>query len=62
MDKIVRREFTGSWIIFAILALTGIGLPFALLYLLDNTMEIHTRVQDAEEAFEEIQQRRKELL
>ena len=62
MDKIVRREFTGSWTIFAILIFTGIGVPFALLYLVDNTVEIHTRVDDAEEAFAKIQSRRKALL
>ena len=62
MDKIVRREFTGSWTIFAILALTGIGVPFALLYLVDNTVEIHSRVEDAEEAFAKILAGRKALL
>lgn len=62
MDKIVRREFTGSWTIFAILCLIGIGLPFAVLYLIDNTVEIHTEVKDGEKAFAEIQAGRKTLL
>ena len=58
MDKIIRREFTGNWLIFGVLALTGLGLPFAVLYLIDNTVEIHTEVKDGEEAFEQIKRRR----
>jgi hypothetical protein len=62
MDKIVRREFTGSWTMFTILSLTGIGIPFAVLYLIDNIAEIHTEVKDGEEAFAQIQASRKGLL
>jgi hypothetical protein len=58
----VRREFTGSRTIFAILALTGIGVPFAVLYLVDNTVEIHTRVENGEEAFAKIQAGHKAVL
>jgi hypothetical protein len=54
MDKIVRREFTGSWLLFWVLCLTGIGLPIALLYLLDRTVEIHSNLPDAESALEKI--------
>jgi hypothetical protein len=54
MDKIVRREFTGSWLLFWALCLSGIGLPFALLYLLDRTVEIHSEFKDAESALEKI--------
>lgn len=57
MDKIIRREFTGSWLLFVILALTGIGLPFAVLYLINSTIEIHTSVKYGEEAFDQIKRR-----
>ncbi|HUL51801.1 MAG TPA: hypothetical protein VLT83_00195 [Opitutaceae bacterium] len=54
MDKIVRREFTGSWLLFWALCLTGIGLPIAVLYLLNRTVEIHTEIADAEAALDKI--------
>jgi hypothetical protein len=54
MDKIVRREFTGSWLLFWALCLSGIGLPLALLYLLARTVEIHTEFKDAESALDRI--------
>lgn len=57
MDKIIRREFTGSWLLFGALALTGIGLPFAVLYLINSTVEIHTEVKNGEEAFDQIRRR-----
>ncbi|HUJ42648.1 MAG TPA: hypothetical protein VLW52_03465 [Opitutaceae bacterium] len=57
MDKIVRREFTGSWLLFWALCLSGIGLPVALLYLLNRTVEIHTRIPDAEAAVDKIRAR-----
>lgn len=57
MDKIIRREFTGNWLLFGALALTGIGLPFAVLYLINSTVEIHTEIKDGEEAFEKIKSR-----
>lgn len=58
MDKIVRREFTGSWLLLTILALTGIGLPFAVIYLINGTIEIHTEVKNGEVAFAAIKARR----
>ena len=57
MDKIIRREFTGSWLLFGVLVLSGIGLPFAVLYVIDSTVEIHTAVKDGEEAFDQIRRR-----
>lgn len=36
MAKVVRYEFMGSWLIFWILFISGLGLPFAILYLLDR--------------------------
>jgi hypothetical protein len=58
MDKIVRREFRGNWLLFWVLCLTVIGLPLALLYLLNGTVEIHSECKDAETAIEKIRTRR----
>ena len=48
MDRITRYEFLGSPVLFAILTLTGVGIPFALLYLLNKTIAIEHQVEDAE--------------
>jgi hypothetical protein len=58
MDKIVRREFRGNWLLFWVLCLTVIGLPLALLYLLNGTVEIHSECKDAETTIEKIRTRR----
>lgn len=58
MDKIVRREFRGNWLLFWVLCLTGIGLPLALLYLISGLVEIHSECEDAETAIEKIRARR----
>jgi hypothetical protein len=54
METIRRREFSGSWIWFAIMFLSGFGIPFAVLYLIENTVEIETHVPNAEAAWEKI--------
>jgi hypothetical protein len=54
MEKIRRREFSGSWIWFAIMFLSGFGISFAVLYLIENTVEIETHVPNAEAAWEKI--------
>jgi hypothetical protein len=58
MDKIVRREFTGNWLLFWVLCLTGVGIPLALLYLLTGIVEVHSESPDAEAAIEKIRTRR----
>jgi uncharacterized iron-regulated membrane protein len=58
VDNIGRREFAGSWLAFWLLFLTGIGLPLALLCLVEQTVEIHTEVKDGEEAFAKTGNRR----
>jgi len=40
MGTIVRHEFLGSRLWFWFLCVTGIGLPFAVLYLLDKTARV----------------------
>lgn len=59
MDTIRRREFHGSWLWFAVLCLTGVGIPFAVLYLIENTVEIETQVKDGESAWEKIRERKR---
>lgn len=49
MDKIIRKEFTGNRLFFFLLCLTGIGIPIAMLYLMEATITIETNVEDAEE-------------
>jgi hypothetical protein len=53
MSKIIRHEFMGSWLLFWILCLTGFGLPFAILYLVNSTLTLETEVDDAELFVEE---------
>jgi len=46
MGKIIRREFLGSRIILTLLCLTGIGIPVAIIYLLEATVTIEEEVDD----------------
>ena len=54
MEKLVRREFRGSWLFFWLLCITGIGLPLALLYLIEGTVEVHSECRDAEATIDHI--------
>jgi hypothetical protein len=49
MSKIIRNEFMGSWFLFSILCITGIGIPLAVLYLLSGTIRIETEMTDPEQ-------------
>ena len=46
MSKIVHYEFMGSWLLFWLLFISGIGLPFAILYLLEGIIRTDTDVDD----------------
>ncbi|MDZ7615401.1 MAG: hypothetical protein U1E05_00265 [Patescibacteria group bacterium] len=48
MDRIKRREFRGSRIWVSLLCLTVIGIPIALLHLIESTIEIEYELDDAE--------------
>jgi len=48
MDRISRYEFKGYRTWFIILCLSGIGIPIAILHLIDNTIQIEYEVEDAE--------------
>lgn len=52
MSNVVRYEFMGSWVLFWFLFITGIGMPFAILYLLDGTLRLQTDVDDPEKFIE----------
>lgn len=52
MDKIVRRQFLGSWIVFWLLCVTIIGIPVAVLYLIDGMITIEQHVEDASAVME----------
>ncbi len=49
MSKIVRYEFMGNWLLFWVLCITGIGIPIAILYLLNGTLRIENEINDPEE-------------
>lgn len=53
VDRIRRRHFEGSWLIFWLMCVTGIGIPFAILYLVDSTIEIEYPIEDAEAFLEQ---------
>jgi len=59
MDKIRRREFTGSWLWVVLLCLTGVGVPIAVIYAIQSTVEIETEVPDGEAAWEKIRRQRR---
>ncbi len=48
MAKIVRYEFLGSWVLFWLLCITGVGIPVALLYLVNGTLRIEEELDDPE--------------
>jgi hypothetical protein len=48
MSKIVRYEFLGSWIIFSLMFLSGVGIPGAILYLLNGLVSLETTMDDPE--------------
>ena len=52
MDKIVRRQFLGNWIVFWLLCITILGIPVAVLYLIDGMITIEQQVEDANAVME----------
>jgi len=46
MGKVIRREFVGNrWLLVA-LSLTGVGLPLAVLYLIEGTVTVSEELED----------------
>lgn len=48
MSKIVRYEFMGSWVLFWALCVSVVGIPLALLYLVNGTVRIDQELADPE--------------
>jgi len=48
MSKLIRDQFMGSWFLFWLLSITIIGIPLAVLYLLEGTIRIETEMEDPE--------------
>ncbi len=46
MAKLTRHEFVGNKLLVLLLFLTGIGVPFALIYLIEATVAIEEEVED----------------
>jgi len=57
MDKIVRRQFLGNWVFFWLLCVTILGIPIAILYLIDGMVTIEQQVEDATAVMEIYRQR-----
>jgi hypothetical protein len=49
MSKIIRYEFMGNWLFFWLLCITVIGIPVAILYLLNGTLRIENDMTDPEQ-------------
>ncbi len=47
-NRIVRYEFMGSPLIFTLLCLTGLLIPFAVIYLVNGTLRIEHEMNDPE--------------
>jgi hypothetical protein len=46
MGKVVYREFLGSRLVFLVLCLTGIGIPIAVIYLIEGFVTVEEEVAD----------------
>jgi len=58
MSKLVRYEFMGSWLLFWALAITVIGIPLAILYLISGLLRIEHEMADPERFIAEFRARR----
>ena len=46
MHKVTKLEFRGSGFLVLILIMTGIGIPWAIIHLINNTVAIEFQVDD----------------
>jgi len=49
MPKVVRYEFLGSWMLFWLLGISVIGIPLAILYLVNGTIRIEEELDYPEQ-------------
>jgi hypothetical protein len=54
MSKIVRYEFMGSWLWFWVLCVSIIGIPLAVLYLVNGTVRIEDELDEPELVLEKL--------
>lgn len=59
MAKIVRYEFMGNWIFFWFMCITVVGIPLAVLYLVDGTVRVEEELDDPERFLTQFRSRRK---
>ena len=57
MAKIARYEFLGSWVLFWLMSITVIGIPLAILYLINGTVRVEEDVDDPERLIEQLRKR-----
>lgn len=53
MSRIVRYEFMGSWLLFWVFSITVIGIPIAILYLVNGTLRLEVPVDDPQRFVDE---------
>ena len=46
MNKIVRRQFLGSWVLFLALCLSILGIPIAILYYKESMLVIEEELEN----------------
>ena len=54
MATVSRYEFMGSWILFWILCITGVGIPAAILYLVNGTIRIEEQVENVDQMLDQL--------
>jgi hypothetical protein len=57
MSTIVRYEFLGSWLLFWALGISVIGIPLAILYLVNGTVRVEHQMDDPERFIEDFRAR-----
>jgi hypothetical protein len=55
MSSVTRFVFMGRWWLFALLVLSIVGVPLAILYLLNGTLMIRTEMDDPESFITQLQ-------
>ena len=46
MNKIIRREFLGSWVLFLGLCVSIVGIPIAILYYKESMVIVEEELED----------------
>lgn len=54
MAKLTYYEFTGSWLLFWVLMIFGITIPFGILYLIQRIARVEHDVDNPEESLAKI--------